>query len=117
MSEQPETAYKVLTTDEMAALEQDGSFAGSLVDLEDGYIHLSTFEQLTATVDKHFNGQDRLHVVAVDLGAFGDTLKWEVARGGAAFPHLYGALPLSAVVAYGPLERDHDGAVRKPVTG
>lgn len=117
MSERPETAYKVLTASEMAALERDGTFAGSPVDLQDGYIHLSTYDQLTETVDKHFAGQSNLHVAAIDLGAFGETLKWERSRGGADFPHLYGPLLLDTVVAYGPLERDDAGKVKRPVAG
>ena len=71
MTDLPLTAYKVLTADQMAALEADGSFAGAPVDLADGYMHLSTADQLTETVDKHFAGQSALHVAAVDLGSFG----------------------------------------------
>ena len=57
MSERPLTAYKVLTAGQMEALERDGTFAGAPVDLEDGYIHLSTAAQLTGTVETHFAGQ------------------------------------------------------------
>jgi uncharacterized protein (DUF952 family) len=113
----PQTAYKVLTADEMAALERDGTFAGAPVDVADGYIHLSTADQLTATVDKHFAGRSDLHVAAVDLGSFGESLKWEESRGGELFPHLYGPLLLETVIAYGPLERDEVGAVKLPVAG
>ena len=117
MSELPDTAYKVLTAEQMAVLERDGSFAGAPIDLADGYVHLSTADQLTETVDKHFAGQSELHVAAVDLGSFGGSLKWERARGGASFPHLYGPLLLETVIAYGPLERDGEGKVKLPVAG
>ncbi len=110
-------AYKVLTAEQMAALEAEGTFAGAPVDLADGYIHLSTADQLDETVAKHFAGQDDLHVAAVDLEALGEAVKWEPSRGGALFPHIYAALPLSAVVAYSALERGEDGKVRLPVTG
>jgi uncharacterized protein (DUF952 family) len=113
----PATAYKVLTAAQMAALEADGSFAGAPVDVADGYIHLSTFDQLTGTVDKHFAGQDDLHIAEVDLDALGDAVKWEPSRGGQLFPHIYGPLPLNTVVAYGPLHRDEHGRVQPPVTG
>lgn len=113
----PTTAFKVLTGEQMAALEKDGSFAGAPVDLADGYIHLSTFEQLTETVDKHFAGHDDLHVVEVDLEALGDAVKWEESRGGQLFPHVYGPLTLHVVVAYGPLHRDGTGQVQRPITG
>ncbi len=117
MSDLPTTAYKVLTAEQMAALERDGTFPGAPVDLTDGYLHMSTAAQLTETVDKHFAGQSDLHVAAVDLGSFGDSLKWQESRGGQLFPHLYGPLLLETVIAYSPLERDEDGTVRLPVTG
>jgi uncharacterized protein (DUF952 family) len=117
MSERPTTAYKVLSGEQMAALERDGRFDGAPVDLADGYIHLSTEAQLTETVDKHFAAQSDLHVAAVDLGSFGETLKWEVSRGGELFPHLYEPLLLETVIAYGPLERAADGTIRLPITG
>ena len=109
-------AFKILTANELAELE-GGSFAGSSDDRRDGYIHLSTAAQLTETVDKHYAGRTDLHVAEVDLDALGDAIRWEPSRGGQDFPHLYAALPLDAVVAYSPLERDEDGKVRLPVTG
>ncbi|WEK01100.1 MAG: DUF952 domain-containing protein [Candidatus Sphingomonas phytovorans] len=110
------TAYKVLTGEQMAALET-GSFAGAPIDLADGYIHLSTAAQLDETVDKHFAGQSGLHVAAVDLAAQGDMLKWEPSRSSQLFPHIYGPLLLETVIAYGPLDRDEQGKIRLPVTG
>lgn len=116
MSERPDIAYKVLTVDQMRALEAD-AFEGAPIDLADGYIHLSTRDQLTETVDRHFTGQSDLWVAAVDLAALGDSVRWEESRGGALFPHIYGAMPLDVVIAYGELEREHDGTVKLPVAG
>ena len=48
-------------------------------------------------------------LVAVDAGALGAALKWEPARGGAPFPHLYGDLPLTAVTWVKPLPLGPDG--------
>ncbi|TPG43305.1 DUF952 domain-containing protein [Sphingomonas koreensis] len=112
----PAVAYKVLTDAEMKALEA-GPFEGAAIDRQDGYIHLSTAEQLTETVDKHFAGESDLWVAAVDLDAQDDPVKWEPSRGGALFPHLYGALLLETVIAYGPLKRHDDGTVKLPVAG
>jgi uncharacterized protein (DUF952 family) len=116
MNDRPAIAYKVLTADQMRALEAD-AFEGAPIDLADGYIHLSTRDQLTETVDRHFAGQAELWVAAVDLAALGDSVRWEESRGGALFPHIYGAMPLDVVIAYGPLEREHDGTVKLPVVG
>jgi uncharacterized protein (DUF952 family) len=109
-------AYKILTTEELAALEA-GTFDGAEVDRADGYIHLSTAAQLRETLEKHFAGQDDLAIAAVDLAALGDAIRWESSRGGQLFPHLYGTLTLDTVIAYGPLERHEDGAIPLPVAG
>jgi uncharacterized protein (DUF952 family) len=91
-------AYKILTASQWAQFERDGIFTGAPVDLADGYIHMSTAEQLDETLTKHFAGQSGLVIATVDLNLLGDAVKWEVSRGGALFPHHYGALPMAAVV-------------------
>ena len=94
----PATAFKILTADQWAQFEADGVFHGAPVDLADGYIHLSAAAQLQGTLDKHFAGQNGLVIAEVDLAALGDTVRWEVSRGGALFPHIYGVLPMTAVI-------------------
>jgi uncharacterized protein (DUF952 family) len=91
-------AYKILTADQWAQFQSEGVFTGAPVDLADGYIHMSTADQLDETLAKHFAGQTGLVIATIDLTHLGDALKWEVSRGGALFPHYYGALPMAAVV-------------------
>jgi uncharacterized protein (DUF952 family) len=98
----PATAYKILTAAQWAQFQADGVFHGAPVDLADGYIHLSAADQLQGTLDKHFAGQDGLIIAEVDLAVLGDGIKWEVSRGGALFPHIYGALPMAAIIAATP---------------
>lgn len=107
----PTVAYKILTAPQWAQWQADGQFTGAPVDLADGYIHLSTADQVTETVNKHFAGQHDLYVVRVDLLALGDAVRWEESRGGALFPHVYGVMPLAVVVAALPLARDADDLV------
>jgi uncharacterized protein (DUF952 family) len=92
-------ALKVLTTNEWAQFEADGIFHGAPVDLADGYIHLSTADQVEETIAKHFSGQVGLTVAEIALSGFGEELKWEPSRGGALFPHLYAPLPRAAVIS------------------
>ncbi|MBL0924949.1 MAG: DUF952 domain-containing protein [Sphingomonadaceae bacterium] len=94
----PTTAYKILTASQWAQFQTDGVFLGAPVDVADGYIHLSTADQLRETLDKHFSGQIALVIAEVDLAALADSVKWEVSRGGALFPHIYGSLPMSAIL-------------------
>lgn len=105
-------AYKVLTAAQFAAL-QAGTFEGAPIDIADGYIHLSDATQLTGTVRKHFAGQEGLVVLAIDLNRLDTPVRWEVSRGGQLFPHLYGRLRLTDVLAHAPL-RWQDGQVVLP---
>ncbi len=94
------TAYKILTADQWAQFEADGQFLGAPVDLADGYVHLSTASQVDGTLEKHFAGQSGLVIAEIDLTVLGDDIRWEVSRGGALFPHVYGVLPMSAVKGF-----------------
>src|SRR5262245_30376299 len=98
-----DTIYKICTAVEWREAEQAGTYRGSAADRRDGFIHFSTGTQAAETAAKWFIGQHDLVLIAVDAGALGDSLKWEPSRGGALFPHLYGALPLDAVRRVDPL--------------
>ena len=95
----PATAFKVLTAQQWADFERERVFRGAPVDISDGYIHLSTAEQLDATIAKYFAGQTSLMIAEVDLLLLGDAVRWEPARGGELFPHIYAELPIHAVVS------------------
>ena len=103
------TIYKICAASEWHEAEHAGVYRGSAADLRDGFIHFSTAEQATETASKWFAGQRNLVLIAVDAGALGTRLKWEPSRGGALFPHLYGALELKAVLRVDPLSLDASG--------
>jgi len=90
--------FKIVATEEWRAAEAAGLFRGAAVDRADGFIHFSTADQAPGTAAKWFAGRSDLMLVAVDADALGAALKWEPSRDGALFPHLYAALPMSAVV-------------------
>jgi uncharacterized protein (DUF952 family) len=106
--------YKIYPAAMWAEVERSGRFTGMPIDLKDGYIHFSTGEQTPETAALHFKGQDGLVLIAVDGDALGAALKWEPSRGGALFPHLYGDLPLSAVLWTKPMPLGPDGRHRIP---
>ena len=108
----PTTIYKICDIALWRAAERAGVFEGAEVDVRDGFIHFSSAKQVAETAAKHFAGATDLMLVAIDADALGDALKWELSRGGDLFPHLYGTLPLSAVLWAKPLPL---GAARRPV--
>ncbi len=90
--------YKIFRRPEWDALVRDGQSAGAPVDLADGYIHLSTAQQVMETAAKHFRGESDLVLVALESDRLGPALRWEPSRGGELFPHLYRALRRADVV-------------------
>lgn len=106
----PEPIYKIVPAALWRQAREKGVFEGAAIDLSDGYIHFSTESQVRETAAKHFAGQQDLLLVAVDGDALADHLRYEPSRGGALFPHLYGQLPLSAVLWEKPLPLAPDGS-------
>ena len=102
-------AYKLVDLDEWEAARAAGAYPGSPVDRADGYIHMSTAEQLPETARRHYAGQSGLLLVEVELEGLGEALRWERSRGGALFPHLYGPLPLATARSERRLAVDPDG--------
>lgn len=101
--------YKLFRGAEWAAARAESRFTGSPVDVKDGFIHFSTAAQAPETAAKYFAGESGLVLAEIDPNRLASPLKWEPSRGGALFPHLYGALPLSAVVRTWILAAGPDG--------
>ncbi len=101
--------YKLVSRADWKAAEASGVFNGAAIDIADGFIHLSTAEQVKETATKYFAGRTDLLLVAVDAAALGEALKWEISRGGALFPHLYAPLPFEKIARVDPLPLGGDG--------
>jgi len=89
--------YKICPRALWTEAQAAGRFVGAPVDLADGFIHFSTAVQAEETAVRHFSGKADLLLLTIDTEALGESLRFEPSRGGDLFPHLYGALPLSAV--------------------
>ncbi len=109
-----ELIYKILPRGEWEAAEAVGRFRGSGIDLQDGYIHLSTRQQVEETAERYFRGQRDLLLLAVAAERLGDSLRYEPSRHGQLFPHVYGDIPVEAVTRVHPLELNDDETVRFP---
>ncbi len=101
--------YHMCTRAEWQAAQAAGVYEGSSQDIADGFIHFSNGEQIVASAAKHRAGQNGLVLLRVDAAALGDGLKWEASRNGASFPHLYGPLPVAAVLGADDLPLGPDG--------
>ena len=106
--------YHMCRAEEWERALPSGAYPGSSQDAADGFIHFSTAAQVVESAAKHRAGQAGLVLLAVEAARLGPALVWEPSRGGRLFPHLYGPLPVTAVVRVSPLPLGPDGRHRFP---
>src|SRR5579863_3298885 len=87
-----EMIYHMCPAEAWASAVAAGSYEGTADDRRDGFLHFSTAAQIAESARRHRAGQAGLVLVAVEAARLGDRLRWEKARGGDLFPHLYGPL-------------------------
>ena len=104
-----QVVFKIVSEELWREAEAAGSFAGSPVDLQDGFIHFSSKGQVAETARRYYAGRTGLLLIAIDGSKLGDALRFEPSRGGELFPHLYAPLALSAVLWKRPMPLGPDG--------
>jgi uncharacterized protein (DUF952 family) len=112
--------YHITTQSAWATAQATGQVETESLSSE-GFIHCSRQGQLLAVADRFFPGASGLIVLGVNEEA---VAPWLVNEGPAGpgepfaqdvFPHVYGPIPISAVVAAAPLDAGVDGHFVWPV--
>lgn len=81
----------------------------------DSFIHCSDFSQVVDTANRYYPGAPNLIVLVIDPEKSGALLVYENLDGGTMlFPHLYGPLPVAAVVGIFTFVLDVDGKFALP---
>lgn len=101
--------FKIMGVEDWEQARTQHAFPAAAIDRRDGFIHLSTEDQVLETARLHFTGRDDLLAVEFDDEDFGDALKWEASRRGARFPHLFAELPVAKARGARRLLRRADG--------
>jgi uncharacterized protein (DUF952 family) len=100
--------YHMARRSDWEQAEIGGFYSGSADDRRDGFMHFSTAAQVAESARRHRAGQaDLLLIVVAEDGA--GPWRWEAARGGDLFPHLYADLPVKAAVGVHDLPLGDDG--------
>jgi uncharacterized protein (DUF952 family) len=107
--------FKILHSKDWQAAQSAGVYRGSADDARDGFIHLSTSDQIAGTLARHFAEATDLMLVALDSDALGTALKWETSRDGADFPHLYSDIDPARVLWSAPIKTKSPGVFALPV--
>jgi uncharacterized protein (DUF952 family) len=91
-----------------------GSYAAASL-ASAGFIHCSTAEQVIATADRLFAGQNDLVLLCVDTDRVAAGIRYENLEGGAPqFPHVYGALEAASIRAIHDFAPQNDGTFNLP---
>jgi uncharacterized protein (DUF952 family) len=82
---------------------------------QEGFIHCSSAEQVNGTLQRFFSGRRDMLLLKIDPAALPVAARWEEGEPGVLFPHLYAALPLTAVERVERIQPTADGSpVRTP---
>ena len=107
-----EFVFKILECKEWFNKEEE--YKGSLIDSKDGFIHLSTKNQIYQTCKKHFFGKENLIVIYFKIKDLENNLKWEKSRNDDLFPHYYGKIKKKLMIGFFKIRRTGDGSHEFP---
>jgi uncharacterized protein (DUF952 family) len=106
--------YRIAEAADWSAAQRQGFFASPDL-VADGFIHFSERHQVQGVSERYYAGKVKLTLLAVDETRLAAPVKRENTSGGTElFPHVYGSVPLAAIVTHAPLVRDDTGKVLWP---
>ena len=106
--------FRIASPESFAEAALSGFYHGEDHDKADGFIHASTRQQLADTLTLHYGDRDRVAIAQINPERLDAELKWEPARDGSLFPHIYGDLNWSAVETVHLVKRSDDHSWRLP---
>ena len=109
MTEQPTIVHLCERTAWQEAQRQGEYRAASLT--QEGFIHLSRPDQVVAVANRFYRGMQSMVLLWVAPQRLQADLRWEAADQD-TFPHIYGPLNISAVIAVTDFSPDPDGVFR-----
>ena len=82
--------YRVMLNNEWDEFKKKKKFFGNTLDIQSGFIHLSTKSQIKNTIEKYYKNEDSIIIFKINVKDIAKNLKWEISRNNQLFPHLYG---------------------------
>lgn len=82
---------------------------------EEGFIHCSTVDQFLIPANDRYQGRDDLVLLVIDTELLdGEPIFEDCYDSGTRFPHLYGPIPLAAVIDVVDFPPEADGSFSEP---
>jgi glutathione S-transferase len=84
---------------------------------DEGYIHAARRDQVLTVAEAYYADAGPLVLLTIDPERLSSPVRDDEVLPGVVYPHIYGPVDLTAVVAVEPLERGADGRFVLPLTG
>jgi uncharacterized protein (DUF952 family) len=101
MSQSPSVLVHLCPTDDWSVAQGRGELRPESLSSV-GFIHLSTPEQVHLPANRLYHGREDLVLLHIDPTLLDSAIRWELGVAtdpeSMVFPHLYGALPVEAVI-------------------
>ena len=97
-----ETIFHIITNDEWRLHEIAGMIDPPSLQT-DGFVHCSTEAQVPVTIGRYYPDCQDLRVVQIAVSRLTSELRWEESHPGEFFPHVFGPIPITAIVGKHPL--------------
>ncbi len=106
--------YRIASPEDWQQATHTGWFASADL-VAEGFIHASEQSQVLRTAHKYYRGRRGLLLLEIDDDALGAKLVREDLTGtGVVFPHVYGAIPLTAIRRHFAFDPDVSGVFSMP---
>ena len=89
--------YRVFRKKELDEFRKNKLFRGNELDINSGFIHLCTNQQIKETIKKYFK-TEQTYIVKFKISDLEDSLRWEKSRNDEIFPHYYGILESRLII-------------------
>jgi uncharacterized protein (DUF952 family) len=89
--------YRIAELADWNRAQREGFFASTDLSLE-GFIHCSELHQVSRTARKYYAGKTEIVLLEIDESLLGAALVREDLSGSGIFPHVYGPIPLAAIL-------------------
>jgi uncharacterized protein (DUF952 family) len=105
--------YRIAEQADWKGAQRAGVFVSADLAAE-GFIHCSEQHQVLRTAQKYYSGKSALLLLEIDDTVLGDLLVREDLTGSGSFPHVYGPIPLGAIVRHVDFAVGADGLFALP---
>ncbi len=102
------TIFHITQSQQWEEAKNLGSYRGDTLDTE-GFIHCSQVTQIFGVAHRYFLNQKNLVILVIDADKVQAEIRYELAKIGEEFPHIYGTLNLDAVLQVVDFELGENG--------